>query len=98
MRKAAADIVRSPLLTEKAFQLKDKANQYMFEVLKNANKHEIKKAIEDLFKVNVLDVQVINVKGKLRRVRRAPGFTRSWKKAVVRLKPGDSIPTFEGGA
>ena len=98
MRKEAADIVRSPLLTEKAFQLKDRANQYVFEVIKNANKIEIKKAVEDLFKVHVLEVQVINVKGKMRRVRRAPGLTRSWKKAVVRLKPGDSIPTFEGGA
>jgi large subunit ribosomal protein L23 len=97
MKRDTVDIIRNPMLTEKAYQLKEASNQYMFEVSKSANKPEIKRAVEELYKVTVLDVRVINLKGKIRRVRRAPGRTRSRKKALVRLKPGDSIPTFEGG-
>ncbi len=94
--KDPRDIVIRPILTEKTLTLRDKYNQYVFEVAKDANKIEIKKAIEELFKVHVEKVRVINVKGKVKRLRRAPGKTRSWKKAIVTLKAGDSIPIFEG--
>ncbi|HDM89711.1 MAG: 50S ribosomal protein L23 [Candidatus Hydrothermota bacterium] len=94
--KDPRDIVIRPILTEKTLNLKNTANQYVFEVARDANKIEVKHAVEQLFKVRVEKVQIINVKGKIRRVRRAPGRTRSWKKAIVKLKSGDSIPIFEG--
>lgn len=90
------DVIIRPILTEKTVMLKEKANQYVFEVAMDANKPEIKRAVEELFKVKVEDVKVIRVKGKIKRVRRAPGRTRSYKKAIVKLKKGDSIPLFEG--
>ena len=90
------DIIIRPILTEKSVRLQREANAYVFEVAKDANKPEIKKAIEDLFKVKVLKVNVINVKGKPKRRFRVTGRTRSFKKAIVFLKEGDSIPLFEG--
>jgi len=90
------DIIIRPILTEKALFLREKGNHYVFEVAKDANKPEIKKAVEELFRVHVEEVRVIRVKGKLRRVRRAPGRTRSFKKAIVTLRAGESIPLFEG--
>jgi large subunit ribosomal protein L23 len=90
------DIIIRPILTEKAILLREKGNHYVFEVAKDANKPEIKRAVEELFKVHVEEVRVIRMKGKVRRVRRAPGRTRSYKKAIVKLRAGESIPIFEG--
>jgi large subunit ribosomal protein L23 len=90
------DIIIRPIFTEKAVRMKDAENKYVFEVAKDANKPEIKKAIETLFKVHVEKVAVVNYKGKSRRLRRAIGKTKSFKKAIVTLKKGERIPIFEG--
>ncbi len=90
------DIIIRPVLTEKTYRLQAENNQYVFEVARDANKVEVKKAIEELFRVNVEKVQIINVKPKPKRLRRAPGKTRAWKKAIVRLRKGETIPLFEG--
>lgn len=89
-------IIRRPLITEKGTELKDHGNQYLFEVARDANKIEIKRAIESLFRVKVLQVRTISVRGKERRVGRYLGRTPDWKKAVATLKAGDSIEFFEG--
>jgi large subunit ribosomal protein L23 len=95
--KDPRDIIIEPIVTEKSVHLRDTHNQYAFKVAINATKPEIRKAVEDLFKVKVADVKVINVKPKKRRLRtRKFGYTSSWKKAYVRLKEGDRIPIFEG--
>ncbi len=90
------DVILRPIFTERSMHLQQQANAYVFEVARDANKHEIKQAIESLFKVKVRKVNVINVKGKPKRRFRAPGRTRSYKKAIVFLKEGESIPLFEG--
>jgi len=72
------------------------SRQYLFEVSTRANKIQIRDAVESLFKVEVKNVNVLNVRGKIRRVRRQMGMTRKWKKAVVSLKPGHRIELFEG--
>ena len=95
MRDPAA-IIRRPLITEKGTRLKQQENQYVFEVARDANKIEIKRAVESLFRVTVLRVRTIPVKGKLKRVGRFTGRTPDWKKAVAALKEGDSIEFFEG--
>lgn len=89
-------IIVRPLITEKGTLLKEGANQYLFEIAKGANKIEVKQAVEALFKVKVLDVHTISVKGKRRRLGRFVGRTPDWKKAVVTLKEGQSIEFFEG--
>ncbi|MEO0231099.1 MAG: 50S ribosomal protein L23 [candidate division WOR-3 bacterium] len=95
--KSSQDIIIEPILTEKSVHLRDKFNQYIFKVAKDATKPQIKKAIEELFKVKVLEVKVVNVKPKRRRIRtRRYGYTSSWKKAYVKLKEGDRIRIFEG--
>jgi len=90
------DIIIRPILTEKALFLRDRHNQFVFEVKREANKIEVKRAVEELFKVRVEEVRLINMKGKPRRVRRAPGYTRRFKKALVKLRAGDTISVFEG--
>ena len=82
--KFAQDVVLKPIVTEKSMDgLKDK--KYTFEVIKDANKIEIKKAVEELFGVKVKSVNTINVRGKNKRMGVHSGFTRSWKKAIVTL-------------
>ncbi len=89
-------IIRRPLITEKGTRLKDAHNQYVFEVAPEANKVEIARAIERIFKVRVNDVQTLNVNGKIKRRGRTVGKKRDWKKAVVRLAQGASIEFFDG--
>ena len=89
-------IIRRPLITEKGTELKDQARHYLFEVARDANKIEIKRAIESLFRVKVLQVRTLSVRGKEKRVGRFVGRTPDWKKAVATLKEGDSIEFFEG--
>ena len=94
--REAHRIIRRPLITEKGTELKDQVNQYVFEVARDANKIEIKHAVESLFRVKVLQVRTLSMKGKKKRVGRAVGRTPDWKKAVATLKAGDSIEFFEG--
>ena len=89
-------IIRRPLITEKGTELKDHHNQYLFEVVRDANKIEIKRAVESLFRVKVLQVRTLPLKGKEKRVGRFVGRTPDLKKAVATLKEGDSIEFFEG--
>jgi large subunit ribosomal protein L23 len=89
-------IIKKPLITEKATKQKGQANQLTFEVERYANKILVRNAIENIFKVKVLSVRVINVKGKKRMVGRNVGRKPDWKKAVVRLAPGENIEFFEG--
>ncbi|MGD0266215.1 MAG: 50S ribosomal protein L23 [Candidatus Methylomirabilota bacterium] len=88
--------VLKPLLTEKGTRLKEEGNQYLFQVAKTANKVEIKQAIEQLFKVTVLDVRTARVRGKVKRLGRFQGRRPDWKKAIATLKEGDSIELYEG--
>ncbi|MBW2147458.1 MAG: 50S ribosomal protein L23 [Deltaproteobacteria bacterium] len=94
--KTLYEVVKRPLITEKSTLQKDQHNQLTFEVDRKANKLEIKKAVEDLFKVKVINVRVINMEGKQKRMGRFLGKKRDWKKAVVRLRTGDRIEFFEG--
>ena len=92
----AQDIIVRPVVTEKGMS-GITAKKYTFEVAKSANKIEIAKAVEELFKVKVAKVNTVNVRGKLRRQGRYQGYTRSWKKAYVTLtEDSKSIEFFEG--
>jgi len=88
-------IIRRALITEKSTIAKDE-NKYIFEVDRRANKIEVAKAVEKLFKVKVLDVRIMNVIGKKKRVGRIMGEKSSWKKAVVTLASGSRIEIHEG--
>jgi large subunit ribosomal protein L23 len=90
------DIVRRPIVTEKSSLMKEMSNQYVFEVATTANKVEIAKAVEQLFKVKVLSVQVMNIEGKHRRLGRSIGKRSDWRKAIVKLSAKDKISFFEG--
>lgn len=96
MSKLAQDIILRPIITEASMDATG-LKKYTFEVDKKANKIEIAKAVEELFKVEVEKVNTINVRGKLRRQGRFEGYTRSWKKAVVTLtEKSKSIDFFDG--
>ena len=84
-----------PIITEKNTMLAEQG-KYTFEVAPTVNKIEIKRAVEDVFNVRVTAVNVIRVPGKQRRMGRTYGMTRSWKKAVVTLEPGQRIELFQG--
>jgi len=90
------DVVVRPIVTEKSSLLKEGGNQYVFEVARGANKIEIAKAVEQLFKVKVLSVRVMNMEGKARRLGKHSGKKPDWRKAIVKLNPKDKIPFFEG--
>ena len=87
--------VRRPIITEK-IAMAQEAGKYAFEVHSKSNKQEIKKAVEEAFKVKVLAVNVMNVKGKTKRSGTRVFTTRKWKKAIVTLAQGDRIEVFEG--
>jgi large subunit ribosomal protein L23 len=84
-------IIRQPHTSEKATIIADKNKQYTFKVLRNANKSEIKQAIEHVFNVQVSRVSVVNVKGKKKRFKQTSGQRSDWKKAYIMLKPGSDI-------
>lgn len=90
------DIIRRPLITEKTSIQKEEANQVTFEVDRGANRVEIRRAVEKIFKVQVLSVRTMQVKGKVKRRGRIMGKRRDWKKAIVTLVPGERIDFFEG--
>jgi large subunit ribosomal protein L23 len=93
------DVLRRPVITEKNTRLMEQG-QYMFEVARDANKIQIKAAVEQAFNVSVIKVNVMNVRGKKRRRAQrqgrmaTTGWTPSWKKAVVTLEEGESIDLF----
>jgi large subunit ribosomal protein L23 len=89
-------LLRRPIVTEKGTALKDENNQLVFEVSLDANKCEIRKAVERLFKVTVLSVRTQNRQGKRKRLGRSVGRRKNWKKAIVTLKEGDRVDFFEG--
>ncbi len=89
-------VIKKILITEKSTIARDESNKYFFEVDRKANKIEIGKAVEKLFKVTVADVRVINILGKKKRVGRTVGQKRSWKKAIVTLAAGNRIEVAEG--
>jgi large subunit ribosomal protein L23 len=90
-------VIRRPLITEKATRLKDASNTVCFEVARDANKIEIARAVQSLFGVKVAQVRVANREGKWKRMGRFVGQRKAWKKAYVRLAPGEKpIEFFEG--
>ena len=94
--KEPQQIILAPLVTEKGTLLLEKANQVLFRVRPDANKIEVKHAIETLFKVKVEKVRMNRYLGKIRRVGRSMGRLPQWKKAYVTLKEGDKIELFGG--
>ena len=90
------EIIKRPLITEKTNIQKEMSNQLSFEVDRRANRIEIKRAIEDIFKVKVAGVRTLQVTGKIKQRGRIVGKRRDWKKAIVTLKPGERIDFFEG--
>jgi large subunit ribosomal protein L23 len=90
------DIIKRPLDTEKLDRIRDRENKFAFEIDLKANKTEVKQAIEQLFKVKVIDVKTAIVRGKFRRIGKSEGQKSNWKKAIVTLKEGDAISLFEG--
>ena len=90
------DIIIRPLNTEKSNLLLEEANQVVFEVAPQANRTEIQKAIEEIFKVQVQSVRTQNVKGKVKQRGRIIGKRKDWKKAVATLMPGERIEFFDG--
>jgi len=92
----AYKILIKPLLTEKSNNEKEKRNKYIFKVNPDANKIEIKNAVQEIFKVNVESVNTCSMKGKKRRLGVYEGRLSDWKKAVVKLKKGETIKLVEG--
>ncbi|MFZ0614365.1 MAG: 50S ribosomal protein L23 [Desulfobacterales bacterium] len=90
------DIIKRPIVTEKTSTQKETANQVTFEVDRKANRIEIMRAIEGIFKVRVDTVRTMQVRGKFKRRGRVLGKRRDWKKAIVTLRPGERIEFFEG--
>jgi large subunit ribosomal protein L23 len=85
-----------PVVSEKSYQLTS-ADQYAFRVHKDAHKTQIRQAVEALFDVHVVEVRTLSVKSKpKRRGSSAKGRTREWKKAIVQVRPGETIPIFQG--
>jgi large subunit ribosomal protein L23 len=93
----ANQVIRRPLVTEKSTILREEGNVLAFEVDPNANKIQVKSAVEELFKVKVEEVRLFNVRGKMKRMGRWVGKRRDWRKAYVRLKKGEKAPEFVEG-
>lgn len=90
------DIIIRPVVTEKTSIQKEDFNQVSFEVDRRANRVEIRRAIEKIFNVRVADVKTMQVKGKVKQRGRIIGKRKDWKKAIVKLMPGERIDFFEG--
>jgi large subunit ribosomal protein L23 len=91
----ASQVVIRPVVSEKSF-VQAEIGKYTFRVHEDAHKTQIRQAIEQLFDVRVLNVRTVSVKSKPKRRGLYSGRTRTWKKAIVQLQPGDSIPIFQG--
>ncbi len=92
------DVVKRPLITEKAERNREASHAYAFEVHRDATKIQVKQAVEKLFGVHVLAVRTAIARGKNKRVGRSTGRRPNWKKAFVTLKDGDTIALFEGSS
>lgn len=91
-----SDVIIRPVVTESSAMLQEERQTYTFIVAKEANKHEIRHAVQTLFNVTVQDVRTANYPGKVRRVGRSIGRKSGYKKALVKLVEGDSIDVYEG--
>jgi large subunit ribosomal protein L23 len=91
----ATQVIIRPVISEKTFALAE-AGKYTFRVHDHAHKTEIRQAIEQLFEVNVVDVRTASVKSKPKRRGHTSGRSRQWKKAIVQVRPGQTIPIFQG--
>jgi len=94
--KNVYDVIKRPLFTEKGSALKEAENKVLLEVARDANKIEIKKAVEDLFKVKVEKVSTIKAHGKMKRYGKFTGKTSDRKKALITLKEGEKLDFIEG--
>lgn len=94
--KTIYSIIKKPLFNEKGMDLKERENKIMIEVDPDANKHEIKKAMEEIFKIKVEKVATLNVKGKLKRYGKSQGRRSDRKKAIITLKAGQKLDFIEG--
>ncbi len=94
--KIIYDVIKRPLFTEKGMDIKERENKILLEVNPDANKHEIKQAMEEIFKVKVEKVATINTAGKLKRHGKYVGRRSDKKKAVVTLKQGEKLDFIEG--
>ncbi len=92
--KDSYQVVLRPVISEKSTALKEKNREICFEIDPRANKTEVKKAVEKLFKVKVEHVRVVTMKGKYRRVGKNVGQTKAWKKAYVKLREGEKMIEF----
>ena len=88
------NVIRRPLITEKALTSRETEGSLVFEVAANATKTEVKQAVEQLFKVKVASIRTVSVIGKERKRGRFAGFLPDWKKAYVRLKAGEKMPEY----
>ena len=95
MTLTAHEVLVRPVISEKNTMLNEQG-KYVFEVAPDANKLQIKQAVQEIFKVDVVKVNVLHVPSKTRRVGRSIGRTRPWKKAIVTLRPGQRIELFQG--
>ncbi len=96
MKQNEYHILRRPLVTEKNIKLKEAENKIFFEVSTQANRIEIKKAVEKVFKVKVKKVNILNQQGKQVRFKNQPGKQKDWKKAIVTLHEGEQVDYLEG--
>ena len=94
--RSAHEILRKPRITEKGSLLAEKRPVVVFEVARDANKNQIKHAVETSFGVEVRDVRTAIVRGKIKRRGKSVGKRSNWKKAIVQLREGESIEIFEG--
>jgi large subunit ribosomal protein L23 len=88
------EVVRRPIVTEKGLTKKESENTLTFEVHPDANKVQVRQAIEKIFKVKVADVRSMNNEGKLRRRGRFAGYRSDWKKVYVKLQAGEKMPEY----
>jgi large subunit ribosomal protein L23 len=91
----ASQVIIRPVVSEKSF-VQAEIGKYTFRVHTDAHKTQIRQAVEQLFEVRVRDVHTVSVKSKPKRRGLHSGRTRTWKKAIVQLQPGDTIPIFQG--
>jgi large subunit ribosomal protein L23 len=89
-------ILMKPLVTEKSMQSLQESNRVSFKVKRDANKIQVRTAIEQIFEVTVESVNMVTVRGKKKKFGRSVGQSKDWKKAIVKLKEGDKIELFEG--
>lgn len=91
-----SEVIIRPLMTEKNAKMKEAENRVAFEVAPDANRIEVRNAVEEAFKVSVTRVNILNIRGKFKRLGKNTGRRRDWKKAIVTLKEGSTIEFFEG--